>query len=57
MWYFWSDSLEKFGGWVPHEWYESPRIKQEWLKQRFGDDEHAGLYAPVPVTLKLYLYE
>lgn len=49
---FWRDDFHKFGGWVPYEWFESPRIKQAWLKQRFGDGKHAGLYNIVTEALE-----
>lgn len=41
---WWGIPLYEFTGWVPHEWHETPRLKREWLKQRFGGDGQRRLY-------------
>ncbi|KAL2015327.1 hypothetical protein VTK56DRAFT_5789 [Thermocarpiscus australiensis] len=33
---FWNNSLEEFGRWLPTEWSRNDRLRQEWLKSRFG---------------------
>lgn len=37
-------SLSAFNGWIPPEWNQRPRLRQEWLLERFGRqgvmDEH-----------------
>lgn len=43
---FWDESVDDFGGWVPHEWHENPKFMQEWLQTRFGTEEKRKLYAP-----------
>lgn len=42
---FWRRDLVEFGSWAPSEWIESPRLKQIWLKERFGDEKQAALYS------------
>jgi hypothetical protein len=36
MWYFWDESMDDFGGWVPLEWHRNPKFMQQWLQKRFG---------------------
>ncbi|KAK7725573.1 hypothetical protein SLS63_008027 [Diaporthe eres] len=31
MWYFWDESMDDFGGWVPDKWHHNPKFMQEWL--------------------------
>ncbi|KAG8158484.1 hypothetical protein KVR01_011606 [Diaporthe batatas] len=52
IWHFWNMELRGFVGWIPHEWFERPKLKQEWLLRRFGTDEARALYAPIPVKLE-----
>lgn len=51
MWYFWDESMDAFGGWVPPEWHRNPKFKQQWLQKRFGTEEKLKLYAPITVDL------
>lgn len=41
---WWGMPLNEFAGWVPHEWHETPRLKREWLKERFGGADQRKLY-------------
>lgn len=41
---WWRMPMNEFVGWVPHEWHSTPRLKQEWLKKRFGGTEQRKLY-------------
>jgi hypothetical protein len=47
----WSESLQEFRGWIPAAWENNPRLRQEWLKKRFGGDNLAR-YAPLEEELK-----
>ena len=47
----WNDSLQEFWGWIPAAWETTPRLRQEWLKQRFGGDNLAR-YAPINEELE-----
>lgn len=51
MWYFWDESMDDFGGWVPLKWHHNPKFMQEWLQKRFGTEEMRKLYAPVEAEL------
>lgn len=41
---WWEMPFNDFVGWVPHEWHHTPRLKREWLKERFGGTEQRKLY-------------
>lgn len=41
---WWGMPMNNFVGWVPHEWHRTPRLKEEWLKKRFGGIEQGKLY-------------
>ncbi|KAK4203406.1 hypothetical protein QBC40DRAFT_293803 [Triangularia verruculosa] len=47
---YWNHSLFEFGGWIPAEWEATPRLRQEWLRARFGGP-NAARYAPVKTKL------
>jgi hypothetical protein len=47
----WNDSLQEFRGWIPAAWETTPRLRQEWLKKRFGGDNLAR-YAPLKKELE-----
>lgn len=51
MFYFWNESMDDFGGWVPLEWHRNPKFMQVWLQKRFGTEEMRKLYAPVEAEL------
>lgn len=51
MLHFWTEAMDEFGGWVPHEWHYNPKFKQKWLKARFGTEGNRKLYAPVEEEL------
>lgn len=51
MWYFWDESMDDFGGWVPLEWHRNPKFMQQWLEKRFGTEDVRKLYAPVKEEL------
>ncbi|KAH6855074.1 hypothetical protein B0I37DRAFT_363867 [Chaetomium sp. MPI-CAGE-AT-0009] len=46
-------SLQEFRGWVPAAWENNPRLRQEWLKKRFGGDNLAR-YAPLNKVLEFW---
>jgi hypothetical protein len=41
---WWDKSINDFVGRVPHEWHITPRLKREWLKERFGGTGQRMLY-------------
>lgn len=45
MQFWWGMPMNEFVGWVPHEWHSTPRLKREWLKERFGGPEQRMLYS------------
>ncbi|KAL2144116.1 hypothetical protein VTI28DRAFT_9570 [Corynascus sepedonium] len=47
----WNDSLQEFDGWIPVTWETNPRLRQEWLKKRFGGDNLVR-YAPLKKELE-----
>lgn len=49
---FWDQSLSEFRGWIPPEWDQKPRLRQQWLVHRFGGDEIINKYAPVTAELE-----
>jgi hypothetical protein len=50
---FWDWSLAvDFEGWVPREWADSERLRQQSLLRRFGSEEQRALYEPVTKELK-----
>lgn len=52
---FWDQSLSESRGWIPMEWYQKPRLRQQWLVQRFGGNEMINEYAPVTEELDFEL--
>ncbi|KAH6641334.1 hypothetical protein F5144DRAFT_563217 [Chaetomium tenue] len=52
MWLHWDDPLQEFWGWIPDEWQRKPRLRQEWLRKRFGGKDTVRSYAPVPDKLE-----
>ncbi|CAJ2513196.1 Uu.00g013150.m01.CDS01 [Anthostomella pinea] len=48
---YWDESLPDLAGWIPHEWYRTSRLRQEWLTNRFGGEKRS-LYAPIKKTLE-----
>ncbi|KAK3300953.1 uncharacterized protein B0H64DRAFT_370134 [Chaetomium fimeti] len=48
---YWKSRLEEFGSWIPAAWETNPRLRQEWLKKRFGGDNLAR-YAPIREELE-----
>ncbi|KAK4142592.1 uncharacterized protein C8A04DRAFT_29716 [Dichotomopilus funicola] len=55
MWTYWKDNLQGFDGWIPDAWETNYRLRQEWLKERFGGDNLAR-YAPVEEELEFDEY-
>ncbi|KAK4671622.1 hypothetical protein QC764_607510 [Podospora pseudoanserina] len=49
---YWQDTLVEFRGWIPSEWEATPRLRQEWLRSRFGG-QNAAKYAPLKTTLEI----
>ena len=52
---FWNSSVLEFEGWVPHKWQDSPKLFQQWLKERFGG-KAASQYEPVQDKLEFCDY-
>lgn len=52
---FWDQSLSDFRSWIPPEWDQKPRLRQQWLVQRFGGDKIINTYAPVTEELDFEL--
>ncbi|KAK4170813.1 hypothetical protein QBC36DRAFT_369750 [Triangularia setosa] len=48
----WNDTLVEFRGWIPAEWEATPRLRQEWLRSRFGGP-NAARYAPMKTKLDI----
>lgn len=53
MYNFWDQSLSEFRGWFPAEWDQKPRLRQQWLIQRFRGNDMIKEYAPVTKELEL----
>ncbi|POS73060.1 hypothetical protein DHEL01_v208550, partial [Diaporthe helianthi] len=49
--FFWDQSMDEFGGWVPPEWYLNRKLMEEWLQGRFGTEKVRNLYHPVEEEL------
>ena len=49
----WDNPLQEFRGWIPAEWEATPRLRQEWLRNRFGGADAMASYAPVVEKLEL----
>lgn len=43
---YWTETLPQLAGWVPDEWYKKPKLRQQWLVQRFGG-QNAARFAPL----------
>ncbi len=52
MWLHWDDPLKEFWGWIPAEWETNYRLRQEWLRERFGGEDTVASYAPVEDKLE-----
>lgn len=52
---FWTTSFADFQGWIPSEWERTSKLRQQWLKERFGG-EAATAYAPVDGELEFETY-
>ena len=52
---FWNSGFPEFEGWIPHQWQDSHKLCQQWLKERFGG-EAASQYAPVSNELEFSDY-
>ncbi|KAH6630725.1 hypothetical protein B0J18DRAFT_475635 [Chaetomium sp. MPI-SDFR-AT-0129] len=55
MWTYWKDDLQGFDGWIPTGWETNSRLRQEWLKERFGGD-NLTKYAPIREELEFDEY-
>ncbi len=47
----WNNWLQEFRGWIPAAWETTDRLRQEWLKKRFGGDNLVR-YAPLKKELE-----
>jgi hypothetical protein len=45
--FFWNSTFHEFYGWIPPMWQFSPRLGQQWMKERFGGEAVASQYEPV----------
>ncbi|KAH6855862.1 hypothetical protein B0I37DRAFT_365995 [Chaetomium sp. MPI-CAGE-AT-0009] len=52
---FWDTAFADFQGWTPSAWDGSPKLCQQWLKERFGGKD-ASKYAPVSDKLEFSQY-
>ncbi len=52
MWLHWDDPLKEFWGWIPAQWETNYRLRQEWLRERFGGKDTVASYAPVEDKLE-----
>lgn len=50
MWKYWHQSLPEFYGWLPKEWHNKHKLRQQWLVKTFGG-KNAGAFAPVKEKL------
>ena len=48
----WDNPLQEFRGWIPAEWEATPRLRQQWLRNRFGGTDAMASYAPVVENLE-----
>ncbi|KAL2167123.1 hypothetical protein VTG60DRAFT_1677 [Thermothelomyces hinnuleus] len=52
---FWNSSFAGFQGWTPSKWDDSAKLRQQWLKERFGGNA-TSQYAPVTAKLEIVEY-
>ncbi|KAL2200792.1 hypothetical protein P885DRAFT_66419 [Corynascus similis CBS 632.67] len=52
---FWNMSFADFQGWTPSKWDDSAKLRQQWLKERFGG-KAALQYAPISAKLEFAKY-